>query len=353
MQRRDLLALGAAAALPAGLVRAQAQPAGNPAEPALTSIGFASCFDQVNAQQELVEHLAVQPFGLFLFGGDNVYYGGAARGTLAEAYARAAALPGYTALRRKPHLAVWDDNDYAPGDAGAEFAGKQDSKDQFLGFWGVPADDPRRTRTGLYHARTYGPAGSRVQVILLDTRWFRSRIERKRVRMPGEGGYQPDADPAKTMLGEAQWAWLEEQLRAPADPRLVVSSIQVLAEGHSYERWGNLPTERERLVGLIHRTGANGVVLLSGDRHFAALYRRKTGREGGAGYPLTELTSSGVTHFWPSPTDEPASSPERVLDRNYATIDIDWTQRQVVLAARNLAGNLRIPSTLQLDQLKA
>ena len=128
MQRRDLLALGAAAALPAGLVQAQ------PAEKPLTSIGFASCFDQVSAQQELVEHLAVQPFELFLFGGDNVYYGGAARGTLAEAYARAAALPGYTALRRKPHLAVWDDNDYAPGDAGAEFAGKQDSKDQFLGL---------------------------------------------------------------------------------------------------------------------------------------------------------------------------------------------------------------------------
>ncbi|MEP6826296.1 MAG: alkaline phosphatase D family protein, partial [Ramlibacter sp.] len=206
---------------------------------------------------------------------------------------------------------------------------------------------------GLYHARTFGPAGRRVQVILLDTRWFRSRIERKRVRMPGEGGYQPDADPARTMLGEAQWAWLEAQLRAPADLRLVVSSVQVLAEGHSYERWGNLPAERERLVGLIRRTGASGVVLLSGDRHFAALYRRDTGRDSGAGYPLTELTSSGVTHFWPSPTDEAASSPSRVLDRNYATIDIDWPQRQVTLAARNQAGTLRIATTLSIDQLKA
>lgn len=350
MQRRDLLALGAAAALPVGLVRAQ--PADIPTDKPLTSIGFASCFDQANAQQELVEHLAAQPLDLFLFGGDNVYYGGI-RGTLAEAYGRAAALPGYTALRRKPHLAVWDDNDYGPGDGGAEFSGKQASKDQFLAFWKVPADDPRRTRPGLYHARSYGPAGRRVQVILLDTRWFRSRIERKSVRRPGEGGYLPDADPAKTMLGEAQWTWLEKQLRAPADLRLVVSSIQVLAEGHSYERWGNLPAERERLVSLIRSTGAGGVVLLSGDRHFAALYRRDVGRDGGAGYPLTELTSSGVTHFWPSPTDEPASSPARVLDRNYATIDIDWAQRQVTVAARNLQGNSRIAATLQLDQLKA
>lgn len=344
LQRRDLLALGAAAALPAGLAQAQVQAQDKP----LTTIGFASCLDQASAQQELVEHLATQPFDLFLFGGDNVYYGGA-RGTLAQAYARAASLPAYTALRRKPHLAVWDDNDYAPGDGGAEFAGKQDSKDQFLAFWGVPADDPRRGRAGLYHARSYGPAGRRVQVILLDTRWFRSPVERKRVRLPGEGGYLPDADPAKTMLGEAQWAWLEEQLRAPAELRLVVSSIQVLAEGHSYERWGNLPAERERLVELIRRTGANGVVLLSGDRHFAALYRRDTG----AGYPLTELTSSGVTHFWPAPTDEPASSPVRLLDRNYASIEIDWPRRQLLLAARNLQGNLRIAQALSLDQLKA
>ena len=56
------------------------------------------------------------------------------------------------------------------------------------------------------------------------------------------------------MLGEAQWAWLAERLREPADLRLLVSSIQVLAEGHGWERWGNLPAERERLIRLIAET---------------------------------------------------------------------------------------------------
>ena len=41
------------------------------------------------------------------------------------------------------------------------------------------------------------------------------------------------------MLGETQWAWLEDQLSMPADIRIITSSIQVIAEGHGWERWGN------------------------------------------------------------------------------------------------------------------
>ena len=42
------------------------------------------------------------------------------------------------------------------------------------------------------------------------------------------------------MLGEAQWSWLRQELQQPAELRLVVSSIQVLAEAHGWKRWGNL-----------------------------------------------------------------------------------------------------------------
>jgi alkaline phosphatase D len=345
MKRRDVLAsgaaVGAAAVLPGCAALAQDRQ--------LSSLCFASCFDQTQ-DQVLVEHMARQPFDLVVFGGDNVYYGSPGRGSLAHAYATAATLPGFSALRARPHLAVWDDNDYGPGDGGGDFAGKQQSKDQFLSFWQVPTGDPRRSRAGLYHAVIEGPPGRRVQVVVLDTRWFRSRIERKPrlARLPGEGGYVPDPDPARTMLGSQQWAWLEEQLRAPADLRLVVSSIQVLAEGHSWERWGNLPAERERLFAIIRSTGANGVVLLSGDRHFAALYRR----EAGLAYPLTELTSSGVTHAWSAPTDLAGDAQQRLADRNYGTVRIDWASRRVELAARNLRGD-RIAQTLSLDELKA
>jgi alkaline phosphatase D len=344
MQRRDLLTLtAAAAALPACASRSADEP--------LRRIGFVSCIHQ-DRPQHLVEHLAVQPFDLFLFGGDNVYsprpY---SREKLRASYGKAAAAAGYTQLRRNvPHLAVWDDNDYDSSDGGAAFAYRREAREEFLAFWNLAADDPRRGREGLYHAQVYGPPGQRVQVVLLDTRSFRSPVRRETLRMPGDGGYVPDPDPARTMLGEVQWRWLEDQLRQPADLRLVVSSIQVMAEGHRWERWGNLPAERDRLVRLIRGTGANGVVLLSGDRHIGAMYRQ----DAGAGYPLTEMTSSGATHSWDSPTDQQGNRIGAPFTGfNYGTVEIDWAARGVRLAVRDTQGAERLVQALSLNDLKA
>ena len=343
MQRRDLLAWGAAAALPLGHAAAPDEPLGR--------IGFCSCIHQ-DRPQDVVEHMARQPFDLFLFGGDNVYVPRPwSRERLHGAYAKAAAAEGYTRLRKSvPHLAVWDDNDYDGADGGASFAYRDQAREEFLDFWSIPPADPRRTRESLYHAQLFGPPGRRVQVLLLDTRSFRSRVVRETVRMPGDGGYVPDPDPAKTLLGEAQWRWLEEQLRQPADLRLVVSSIQVVAEGHRWERWGNLPGERERLYRLLRDARANGVVLLSGDRHFAALYRQ----DAGLAYPLLELTSSGVTHSWDNPTDQQGNRVGAPFTGfNYATLDIDWAARALRMSVRDAQGAERLSHTLALNDLKA
>ena len=116
----------------------------------------------------------------------------------------------------------------------------------------------------------------RVRLIGLDLRWFRSPWQPTDQRgTAGKERYLPDTDPAKTMLGEAQWRWLAAQLRAPADVRLLVSSMQCVVEGHRWERWGNLPAERERLYRVLRDTGARGVRILSGDawRHERGCYR--------------------------------------------------------------------------------
>jgi alkaline phosphatase D len=73
-----------------------------------------------------------------------------------------------------PVLAVWDDHDYGANDAGAEYPMKAESQRMFLDFFGVAGDSPRRRRPGIYDARVFGPPGRRVQVILLDLRYFRS-----------------------------------------------------------------------------------------------------------------------------------------------------------------------------------
>jgi alkaline phosphatase D len=71
---------------------------------------------------------------------------------------------------------------------------------------------------------------------------------------------------------------------------LIASSIQVVAEDHGWEKWMNLPRERDRLYRLIRETGVEGVVFLSGDRHLAEL----SAMDGGAGYPFHDVTSSGL-----------------------------------------------------------
>ena len=288
--RRTLAQLMAAAALlPAGLSAQARRP--------LTRIAFGSCAEQADSQPIWDAILAYKP-ELFIFAGDNVYgdFNTADAGPLRKAYATADAIAGYNKLRDSvSHLAVWDDHDYGLNDGGGDFPHKAVSKDLFLDFWKVPPSDVRRTREGIYDSRIIGPPGMRVQIILLDVRWFRSPLKLTDQRgAPGKERYLPDPDPAKTMLGDTQWAWLADELRKPAELRLLVSSIQVLAEGHGWERWGNFPLERQKLLDTIRDSRAKGVVLLSGDRHIGALYREAAGRHAAALRGDVERHQQGV-----------------------------------------------------------
>jgi alkaline phosphatase D len=345
MYRRFLLS-----SLLATLAADRARGASPPPAAALTRIALGSCADQDEKQPIWDAVLAFRP-ELFLFLGDNVY-GDVRSSALAElraAYGKLAAIPGFQQLRREvPLLAIWDDHDYGRNDAGVEFPWKQGSKDLFADFWALPADDPRRARAGIHHAQVFGPPGRRVQVILLDTRWFRSPLKRTDQRgAPGKERYLPDDDPAKTMLGDAQWRWLEEQLLQPADLRLVASSIQVVVEGHGWERWGNLPRERQRLYDLIGRTRANGVIFLSGDRHIGAFYRETAGTP----WPLVEMTSSGLTKSYRSTEAGPNRIGALYGEPNFGTIEIDWDARRVALALRAIDGSVQRELSLAFAEL--
>jgi len=240
LPRRSFLGVGSAAAIAAAAAVCALAPAALRAQPklgqaALRKVAFGSCIDQ-NKPQAVWDAILAQKPDLFIFGGDNVYAATRpwSRSRLQAAYAQLATDPGFARLRQTvPHLAIWDDNDYGLNDGGADFAHQQESKDAFLEFWGAAPDDERRQHPGLYQAVRIGPPGQRVQIILLDCRWFRSPLRATDQRgAAGKERYLPDPDPAKTMLGPKQWQWLEEQLRLPADIRLLVSAVQVIASGH-------------------------------------------------------------------------------------------------------------------------
>jgi alkaline phosphatase D len=314
-------------------------------------IAFGSCIDQ-NRPQPIWDTILASKPDLFLFGGDNVYASEQpfSLARLEKAYATLAANSGFAKLRQSvPHLAIWDDHDYGINDAGAEFADKQAAKDAFLKFWQIPAADARRGRDGLYHAQTTGATGQRMQIILLDVRWFRSPWKPTDQRdAPGKERYVPDASPSKTMLGQAQWQWLEAQLRQPADVRLIVSGIQVVTNGHGWESWSLFPRERQRLFALLEGSQANGVVFLSGDRHIGALYAEASA----AAYPLYEMTSSGMTHAWAGAKEAgPNRLGELVTENHFGLIDVDWAARRLRLSIQNLAGVTVRLQDIELQQL--
>ncbi len=313
-----------------------------------------SCLRQSQPQPVWGAILAAQP-DLFIAMGDNVYADTVDPEAMRSAYGRLGENADYRALReRVPVLATWDDHDFGANDAGADYPMRQESQLIFADFFDLPGDSPVRTRQGVYDAHAFGPPGRRVQVILLDTRYFRGTLRRgpPSIDCP-RGRYVPNEDPGTTMLGETQWTWLADQLRAPADLRFLVSSIQVLPEEHCFEKWANLPHERERLFHLVRETGARGVVILSGDRHYAEISQLPANV---VGYPLYELTASSL-----NAPGGPAGEPNRyrvtregIPEANFGVVRIDWSQQDPVVAleVRDVDGRVVLSRDLSIGALR-
>ena len=250
------------------------------------------------------------------------------------------AFPEFKKLRADCRLlAIWDDHDYGENDAGREFPKKAESQKLFLDFLGEPKGTQRRKTPGIYDSVTIGPKGKRVQFILLDTRYFRTALKRAPKREKGKGPYGPNDSDKAEILGEAQWKWLEETLREPADLRVIASSIQVVSTTHGWETWGNFPKERERLLALLGKTKANGVLILSGDRHSAEISKL----EGALPYPLFDVTSSAMNQKQrPQDEENPNRVGERYFEENFGLLKIDWSKPgpPVTMEIRDLGGKV-------------
>lgn len=332
----------------------------------LTRIGFGSCAE-ASKPQPIWDAIHERQFDLFVFLGDNIYGDTRDMSVLQAKYAELAAQPGFARLRATtPMLAIWDDHDFGEDDAGGDYPLKEESRQIFLDFWDVPAGSPRRERDGAYGSCVFGPPGRRVQVILPDLRYNRTPLtpldlggadyeawanQRLAAGLEVPGPYARNPDHRATMLGERQWQWLERQLEAPAELRLFGSSVQVLADFTGWESWAAFARDRERLIDLIRRRNASGVVFLSGDVHYAELSKQ----DFNVPYPLWDLTSSGLTEEWKVPTPNANRASEVVTDANFGFIEIAWQARQtrLTLGIADATGRTRMSWELPLANLAA
>ena len=323
----------------------------------VSRIAFGSGADQDRAQPIWDTVLALRP-QLTLMLGNNILGGTEDMRELRVQYAKLAVKPGFARLRRQSRvMATWNDLDFGREDGGADFDKRAESQQVFLDFWNEPSGSPRRQQQGVYAAQRFGPPGRRLQVILLDTRYGRGPLwrvapdEARRRALLDMGPYLPNDHERARMLSEEQWRWLEQQLRQPADLRLLVTSIPFVMEFTGWESWANMPNERRRLIDLIRNTGATGVLLLSGDTPWADVSRL----DGEAPYPLWDFTAGPLNrratagigpnlHRMGEATREP----------NFGYMEIDWTAAdpEVRIEVRSVANRSLLRQTLRLSDLR-
>ncbi|XP_010530255.1 PREDICTED: uncharacterized protein LOC104806865 [Tarenaya hassleriana] len=280
-------------------------------------------------------------------------------------YAKAKATPGYSRLRKNTKvIGTWDDHDYGLNDAGKEFDRKTTNQRLMLDFLDEPHDSPRRKQAGVYASYSFGPEDKKIKVILLDTRYHRDPL-----RSDG------------TILGDAQWVWLEKELRGSDSAITIIgSSVQVISNLSAttgplfyMESWGRFPKERQRLFHLIADTKRSGVIFISGDVHFGEITRYDCG----VGYPLHDVTSSGLVQSVERVVPPPlrflirflswyTPSTMRVVNQNckfksciygqqnFGAISIDWNANPVTikLEIKDVKGFTVLGTNISLSELQ-
>ncbi len=282
-------------------------------------IAFGSCAHQ-DKDQPLLSLIAKQQPNLFIYLGDNIYGDTRDMNVLKSKYAKLAAKPEFQELNNSTKiLSVWDDHDYGENDKGRHYPFKKESKEIFMDFWKIAPDSDRRKHDGIYGVEYVQMGSKKLQIILLDTRTFRDDLTHNKPKNPSyKNDYIPNQSKDSTLLGAAQWKWLEKELMQAADVRIIASSLQFGHEYNGYESWTNLPQEHAKFIDLISSTKANGVVFISGDVHWGEISKMNTNST----YPLYDVTSSGITQTWYSTESNSNRVGPVVTQNNYGIIEI-------------------------------
>lgn len=255
----------------------------------------------------IFEHMAGQSPDMMLWLGDNVYLREADYDSywgMAERYRHTRALPELQSLLRGTHhYAIWDDHDYGPDNANQAFPLKQHSLELFRRYWANPAyglpDAP-----GVFTGFSFGD----VDFFLLDDRYYRNADNAPQTA-------------AKGMLGAAQLAWLRDGLlRSRAPFKIIANGSQMLNDLAGPEGWNHFRDERSGFLAWLVESSIPGVVFLSGDVHYSALFKMERDKD----YPLYELSCSPLT-AGPRTRDLSADTllvpGTHVRERNYCQLD--------------------------------
>lgn len=239
---------------------------------------FGSCCDERRfPEQPVWTEIARQGADAIVLLGDTPYIDSSDLEDQRERYRAFFAFAPLRAARiGAPLYATWDDHDFAFNDAFGAIAGRGAARRAFLenhALGAVGAGDQ-----GIFTRFRRGP----IEVFLLDTRWF------------------ADAEPStfdpsrRSLLGAAQWRWLEAGLAA-STARFKILACGMVWNGAvrpgKRDCWGRWPHELEGLFAFIGRERIGGVALVGGDVHRARVIV----------HPVSALAGYDVPEFITSP----------------------------------------------------
>lgn len=305
-------------------------------------IAFGSCLDQEHPQP-IWNSVYKEDIDSFVFLGDNVY-GDIPSGKLnkmREAYKlQAKMIPSW--LFKKNVEMIWDDHDFGENDGGSSYPLKQEAQKLYLDFWEIPIDDIRHQRDGIYANKIIYIDNFIINLILLDTRYFRSGLKKTKGIKPV---YLKNEELNATILGDKQWSWLMKVMKIKSDITIVATSIQLLPTEHRFEKWSNFPSDHFKLKKLL-KSQSQPVIVISGDRHQGAIYNDEN---------IYEITSSSLNKTISSILRRPNEVDRYMLGKmfsgeNYGLITINTDEKIIDLEIKDINGKRVLHKKLGLKK---
>lgn len=207
-------------------------------------------------------------------------------------------------LQQSEHYFIWDDHDFGPNNSNTYFEGKDASLKAFINQTANPYYGTDSISGNFYSFQKHN-----VKFICLDNRTYRTI----------------DTTVNSIYLGDQQLNWLYGELKnSTADFNIIIG-------GSQFSNFKTLPEamclseEWNQLKDFISKEKIEGVVFMSGDRHFSEVLKTTDSNH----YPLYEFTCSPVTSKafdlatvpeFANEINNPLRIGERITINNYAQV---------------------------------
>lgn len=338
----------------------------------ISRIAFGSCFKPEKQSSSALWNHVRNTFkaDLWVWLGDNAY--GPTENSMSEkrlAYDAAKQDHYYSSVGplaepKIPVIATWDNNDFGNSyDVGGDYNCQASSQAEFSRHFDLPTDDPRHPsqqdnqQYGVYSSHifdkpnaTNSTDGYGLHILLLDSKIHRSPTISTSSYCLEDGCLCMKEK--STMLGDAQWEWLEHELLSESktsELKLIGSSNQVLPPtyrgkskleycsydgqngtfdnaltdldeenwtyipneqlynydnahlGTRYRSFAQIPQERQRLLRLAQRSINEGrtkqIIFLAGDMHWGEIEAKRLSSWSGGDHEDANVTRDNSTYY--------------------------------------------------------